>query len=162
MPLLDSRYRQIRDGIIVDGNFDALRSFVDWIDSAKPKSEAITWLADRIQVQPATASQEIGCLRKAGVLLVDDGKIRCPEEIVSWAGESADVATPIRVIHGRISFIGELLAALGTEGKTTAELLSTAQEQFGLQWKGARQIEVRMAWLALRLLSSPMSEAPIA
>ncbi|MDE0692599.1 MAG: AAA family ATPase [Gammaproteobacteria bacterium] len=152
VPLLDSRYRQLRDGIIVDGNFNALRSFVDWIDSAKPKSEAINWLADRIQVQAATASQEIGCLRKAGVLLIDDGQVRCPEQIASWAGETSDVATLIRIIHGRISFIGELLGALGTDGKTTAELLSTAQENFGLQWKGARQIEVRLAWLAAAAL----------
>ncbi|MYE25597.1 MAG: AAA domain-containing protein [Gammaproteobacteria bacterium] len=145
---IGSRYNQIRDGFVRDGNFDALRSFVDWIGSAKPESEATSWVAKRLQRQPATARQEIGCLAKGGILLVDGGQIRCPEEIVNWAANEPDVETPIRVIHGRIKFIGELLAALGADGRTTTELLSIARERFGLLWTSARQVEARLEWLA--------------
>ena len=144
----DRRHNQIRDGIVSDGSFDTLRLFARWADDTHPTLDAAcAWLANELTIQKATASHEINCLQRSGLLSKTNGHLVFPRDVARWVVDPSDTTTPIRIMHGRIRFLGELLGELASEAKTTRELLAVATEHFGFQWTSTRQIDIRLKWL---------------
>ena len=144
----DTRRNQIRDGIVSDGSFDVLRSFATWIADEQPARDAATaWLAEELSLQPGTARAEIDALKRAGLLSEINDHLTCTQEVALWSSDHTDTTAPVRIVHGRIRFIGELLSELGPEGKTTRETLAIAREHYGFEWVGGRMVEIRLAWL---------------
>lgn len=145
----ETRRNQIRDGIVSRGNFDALRSFTTWVADAQPSRDAaVAWLADELSLQQGTASAEVDALKRAGLFSEIESHVTCTREVARWSSDHADTTAPVRIVHGRIRFIGELLSELGPEGKTTSEILAVAREHYGFEWTGERMVEIRLAWLS--------------
>ena len=126
-----------------------LRRFADWVSGERPtRDRATTWLVDEFGLSQETAVQSVAFLMKAGILERVDGHLAASPDIAAWRADLDDTATPIRVMHARIAFIGELLDALRTETKTLLELLRIANQGFRLEFGDERQIRARLAWFA--------------
>ena len=125
-----------------------LRRFAGWVADNEPsRDQATAWLVEHLGRTDKTAGQSLSYLLKSGILTDSDGKLVPAPEIADWIGQPDDTLTPVRVMHRRIAFVGELLAELRPGPKTLIELLRIANQGFGLDFRELRQIHERLAWL---------------
>ena len=59
-----------------------------------------------------------------------------------------DASIVIALIHGRVRFVGEMLAELRQTPRSEAELLSLANNKYGFAWESHQQLGARRAWMA--------------
>ena len=147
-PSVTQRNKFVRETVTGD-RLDDLRRFAGWVAGERPpRDQAISWLVKELPATPETAAQSVSFLLKAAILESADGALAVTPEIGGWIGDPDDTATPVRVLHEQIPFIGELLDALRGGPKTLLELLRVANQGFLLDFGDERQIHARLAWLA--------------
>ena len=61
--------------------------------------------------------------------------------------DNDDAGIVIALIHGRVRFVGEMLAELQETPRSKVELLSLANEKYGFAWKSPGQLDTRRGWL---------------
>ena len=150
----ERRRNRVRE-TITDDAFSTLRGFVSWlIETVPTRGDAARWLVDALSIKPATAEDNIAYLIKAGLLHDADGRLAPTPPVATWVGDLDDLLTPIRLMHARIRFVGELLEALRDGPKSVADLRRIATTTFRFDWKGDRQVASRLGWLkAARLVA---------
>ena len=145
-PWNDRRNRVVDRVVRNDPN--TLRRFVSWIAERAPtQANAVEWLAQELAEDESLAKEDFDFLIKAGILLHDDGRLAPSHQIAAWVTDLDDTVTPIRVMHGRIRYVGELLAELRKAPKTADELRAIAEEGYGLTWSNTWQVVSRLRWL---------------
>ncbi len=143
------RRLQVRGDIIRRGGLGTLREFAAWIFHTRPsRSDATAWLADALSIRrDTTADTNLLFLVRAGVLIGVDKHLTCSNEITRWITDTHDTATPIRVMHNNVQFVGELLMELRDGALTVDQLLIVATEHYDLTWRTDAQIRARLVWL---------------
>ena len=145
----DEREPRVLDAL---ADVESLRMFVTWVaKNAYSRHRAESWLvehgvADGRRLSERAAKDNVGFFIKAGLL--NDGDVLAPvHEMERWIVDDSDPAVPIRVMHRRVRFIGELLAQLKGGSKTRNEVLEAAQHRFHVGWDDVRQVSGRIKWL---------------
>ena len=141
------RHESVREAVTGE-RLEDLRRFAGWVaDNLPSRDQAAAWLVKHLPRTEGTAGQSVSYLLESAIVVEADGKLAPAPEIADWIGEADDTVTPVRVMHRRIAFVGELLAELDKGPKTVIELLRVANQGFGLDFGHPRQIHARLAWL---------------
>ena len=117
-------------------------------DAHKPSFERLAKVSlDEFSARKAT-KDDLRFLKRAGLIVEEDDVLRLCSQMQHWlvSGED-DGSMLIGVIHSRVKFVGELLAELEHAPKTMAELRSTANTKYGLNWGVTAQVDRRLRWL---------------
>ena len=123
-------------------------------------------LLDRVAIHYSIGDEyarlSVGFLRKLGLLHDENGVCVLPDVMHAWLQHNDP--TPLMVIlHQRVRFIGEMLAALEAP-QGTSELYRWANDQYQMGWKSRGQMDLRRAWLRsagfVRLESNRLHRTP--
>ena len=102
---------------------------------------------DEFSARKAT-KEDLRFLKRAGLIVEEDDALRLCSQMQHWlASGEDDGSLLIGVIHSRVKFVGELLAELENAPKTMAEVRSTANTKYGLNWGATAQVDRRLRWL---------------
>jgi hypothetical protein len=126
----------------IDAYQDVLVDIAAHIDATQPAREELKdWLASRYQVSERRAALVAGFLGRAGLLRLDSARVALTPDGERWLHER-DPAFLLALIHGRVRYVGEMLAHLDTP-RTTEQLLNHANEAYGMRWTSRGQITRR-------------------
>lgn len=75
-----------------------------------------------------------------------EGTLELTNEALTWL-RTRDNAYLTSLLHSRIRFIGEALAAIANGARTSDQLLKVASDTYGLGWNSLDQVRRRVGWL---------------
>ena len=127
---------------------DWLNRIADYAIAHKVSLHQLIQVNEKEFGEPATTSSNIRFLKRAGLLIEDNGIVDLGRQMRHWLkSDGGDAAILIGVIHSRIKLIGELLAELDVEPKTIEQLRSLAVSKYELAWTNTAQVARRLQWL---------------
>ena len=140
---------------------DALRNICEHVVAGHPTSESlVTRLQSEYELTQGSARHKESFLRKASIL-EHKGSLLCLTAQASRWHETQDDGLLVALLHSRIQFVGELLAELRDQPRSTEELRQTAKT-FGLNWTSKGQVQFRRGWLQSAKLIEPIGNDRLA
>ncbi|MCY3960636.1 MAG: hypothetical protein OXG34_03065, partial [bacterium] len=136
------------------GYIITLREICKQVEMHHPKSQdLVSWLQSHYQLTGGSASGKEKFLRKAGVFEYMNGSLCLTQQANRWF-ESQDDGILIGLLHSQIRFVGEMLAELQNQPRSTEELRRSAKT-LGLNWDSKAQVQRRRGWLQSAKLIEP-------
>lgn len=118
---------------------EVLAGILGHVEATQPaRDELDEWLADRYEVSERRAALTVGFLGRAGLLRLESARVRLTPDGARWLSER-DAGFLLALVHGRIRYVGEVLAYLD-EPRTTEELLRHANDAYAMNWASRGQI----------------------
>ncbi len=108
-------------------------------------ADLVRWLQDRFDLKESSASWRGRFLHNAGILEDETGLLCLSKHANLWFATEDD-GILVALLHSRLKFVGEMLAELEEEPRTTEELRSAAGN-YGLNWHRRDQVGRRRRWL---------------
>ena len=140
---------------------DALRNICEHVVAGHPTSESlVTRLQSEYELTQGSARHKESFLRKASIL-EHKGSLLCLTAQASRWHETQDDGLLVALLHSRIQFVGELLAELRDQPRSTEELRQTAKT-FCLNWTSKGQVQFRRGWLQSAKLIEPIGNDRLA
>jgi predicted RNA-binding protein with PUA-like domain len=129
-----------------DGYLDSLRKVCALVAEERPaRPELAGRLEQLLEVKPTAARLRESFLRKVGMITVQGGTCRLSDWTEKWL-RTGDDKVIVSLLHSRCQFIGELLDA-ALQPRSNDELLTIANERYGMGWDTQTQIANRRGWL---------------
>lgn len=123
----------------IQGYQEVLSEIVGYVDATQPaRDEFEEWLAQRYEVSQRRATLVVGFLGRAGLLRLESARVRLTPDGTRWL-QDRDASFLLALIHGRVRYLGEMLAHLKTP-QTTEELLHHANDTYAMRWASRGQI----------------------
>ncbi|MEX2374670.1 MAG: EVE domain-containing protein, partial [Dehalococcoidia bacterium] len=123
----------------IDAFLQVLLDILRHVDNTKPaRNELDEWIAQTHEVSYRRATLTTSFLARIGLLRLESARVRLMPDGERWLRD-ADPAFLLALIHGRVQYIGEMLAHLA-EPRTSEELLQHANQQYGMRWSTRGQI----------------------
>lgn len=143
------------------GYIDTLREICEHTVKQQPTSQSLaTWLQSNYQLTERSAAGRANFLRKTAVLESTSGLLYLTRQASRWH-ETEDDGILIGLLHSRIQFVGELLAELQDQPRSSEELRQVAKN-FGLNWDTKAQVQRRRGWLQSAKLIEPTDRGRLA
>jgi hypothetical protein len=126
----------------IDAYMDVLTEIIGNVEATQPaRDELQEWLAARYEVSARRAVLVVGFLGRAGLLRLDSSRVHLTPDGERWLRER-DPAFLLALVHGRVRYVGELLAHLD-QPRNPEELLRHANDFYGMRWTTGGQIARR-------------------
>lgn len=106
-----------------------------------PRDELDEWVSERFEVTSRRGVLVVGFLGRAGLLRLEPARVRVTPDGQRWLTEG-DPAFLLALVHSRVRYVGEMLAALESPQSADA-LLQHANERYGMRWATGGQITRR-------------------
>ncbi len=143
------------------GYTGTLRNICEHTATRHPTSQSlVTWLRNNYKLTPGSAEGKENFLRKGGILEYTNGLLYLTKQASRWY-ETHDDGILIALLHSRVQFVGELLAELRTQPRSTEELRQAAKA-LGLNWDSKAQVQRRRGWLQSAKLIEPIGSGRLA
>jgi hypothetical protein len=126
----------------IDAYQDVLTDIIGNVEETQPaRDELQEWLAARYEVSARRAVLVVGFLGRAGLLRLESSRVHLTPDGQRWLRER-DPAFLLALVHGRVRYVGELLAHLD-QPRNAEELLRHANDFYGMRWTTGGQIARR-------------------
>jgi hypothetical protein len=126
----------------IDAYQQVLAEVLGHVDAAEPaRDELNDWISSRFQVSSRRGELVVGFLGRAGLLRPEPSRVQLTPGGQRWLTER-DPALLLALVHSRVRYVGEMLAALDTPQSPDA-LLRHANDAYGMRWTTAGQITRR-------------------
>jgi hypothetical protein len=123
----------------IDGFQRVLTEILTEVDATQlARAELIEWLAEHYEVSARRAALVIGYLGRTGLLRAEPTRVELTPDGAGWLADR-DRGRLLALLHGRVRYVGEMLAHLD-EPRTTEQLLRHANEVYGMRWTSRGQI----------------------
>lgn len=123
----------------IDAYQEVLARILDRVGHGDPaRDELVGWLRDELGVSERRAAYVVNFLSRIGLLRREASRVALTPEGRWWLFER-DGLFLLALIHGRVRYIGEMLAHLD-QPRTTEELLDHANARYGMNWTSRGQI----------------------
>lgn len=129
-----------------DSYLDTLARILSWVTDRQPDREDLeAWLRNEFDVSESYARFIVDFLEGVGFVRGTTGRYEPTPELRRWL-HSRDSDYLVGILHSRVRFIGELLAALA-QPQTSEEVRRVANERYVMGWATRAQIDRRRGWL---------------
>jgi len=126
----------------VDNYTEVIREILAHVADTEPRREELKkWVASRHDVSDARSSHTVNFLGRISLLRDEGARVKVTDEGAHWL-VSGDNAFLLTLIHGRVRFVGEMLATL-VEPRSQDDLLEIANDQYAMGWSTPAQISRR-------------------
>jgi hypothetical protein len=126
----------------VDNYAEVIREVLAHVADTEPRREELKkWVASRYEVSDARSSHTVNFLGRISLLRDEGARVRVTGEGAHWL-RSGDDAFLLMLIHGRVRFVGEMLATL-VEPRSQDDLLEIANDQYAMGWSTPAQVSRR-------------------
>lgn len=126
----------------VDIYTEVIREILTQVSDTEPRREELKkWVASRHNVSDARSSHVVNFLGRISLLRDEGARVKVTGEGTRWL-QTRDDTYLLTLIHGRVRFVGEMLATL-VEPRSEDDLLEVANDQFAMGWSTSAQISRR-------------------
>lgn len=123
----------------IDAYQEVLARVLDRVVEREPaRDELESWLQGDLEVSERRATLTVGFLSRIGLLRNEASRVAVTPEGRRWLAER-DALFLLALVHGRVRYVGEMLAHLD-QPRTTEELLAHANTRYGMNWTSRGQI----------------------
>lgn len=126
----------------IDAYQQVLADILGHVDAAQPaRVELDEWVSERFEVSSRRGVLVVGFLGRAGLLRLEPTRVQLTPDGQRWLSER-DPALLLALVHARVRYVGEMLAALDTPRSLDA-LLIHANNAYDMRWATGGQITRR-------------------
>ena len=142
------------------GYLTSLRKVCEVVVEERPAPlELASRLEAVLEVKATAARLRESFLRKVGLIIVHGGVCSLGPWTEKWLA-SGDDRIIVALLHGRCQFIGELLDAARSP-RSNDELLTVANDRYGMAWDTQTQIVNRRGWLQSAGMLTDMGDGTV-
>lgn len=126
----------------VNNYTDVIRTILMHVTDTEPRREEFkAWVASHYGVSDVRSANTVNFLGRVSLLRDEGARVKVTVEGAYWL-QTNDDAFLLTLIHGRVRFVGEMLATL-VEPRADDDLLEIANDQYGMGWTTPAQISRR-------------------
>jgi len=126
----------------IDAYQQVLADILGHVEAVQPaRDELNEWVSQQFQVSSRRGELVVGFVGRAGLLRLEPTRVQLTPDGQRWLSER-DPAFLLGLVHARVRYVGEMLAALDTPQSPDA-LLRHANDAYGMRWATGGQITRR-------------------